>query len=789
MQAGKEIVICYASHVLQKPQRRYCTTRKELLAVVKFCRHFRHYLLGRRFVLRTDHNSLVWLMRFRHIEGQLARWLEELSTFDMEIVHRPGKKHANADGLSRMPDSLPECDCYQAGAAPESLPCGGCRYCVRAHQQWDRFDSDVDDVIPLASKTATPVVRKATIVSDQKTDTDVSALGPMAPTDQDIDNPYDPDATLPYYEGAPGSNWLSGYQPELIRAYQMEDPDLAPIMTWIEKDHTPTDSELRLHSPATRSLWLCRSFFQMFEGVLYYKFIDSQDRDLCLVVPARLKSEVLEHCHDSKVSGHLGQKKTVDKVRRSFLWYNLRRDCEEYVRSCATCNKNKKPHVRPKAPLEKFHAGYPMERVHLDILGPFNTSEDGNNYVLMMVDQFSKWVEMAALPNQSAQAIAEKFLVHFIVTFGCPLEVHTDQGRNFDGDLFRALCAALDIAKTRTTPYHPSSNGQVERFNTLVLSMIRCYIAKKNRKWDRDLPFLAMALHSMVNRQTGYTPNRIMLGRETIQPIHILLGIPQNGQSRMQPSSWVTRLVENMQKVHGFVRANLRTSQLRQKRDYDLRVVERKYNAGDLVYKIDSTSRVGQSRKLRSPWCGPFLVISSNPPLYRIKGRKGESVVHHDRLKRCDDRDIPTWLRRLRHEFFKDFSYEESLIEDIDETLLYCEDDPGLQQLFKVVSESSVDQRSSEPCVNSGTMISNPVEQVVGKNSQRPKASDPNIDFSFRVFDQNNQEMQPDCIDTSVSPNGNSFSDDEFIRGPKASTADRQKTRRGRVVMPPVRFR
>jgi hypothetical protein len=66
----------------------------------------------------------------------------------------------------------------------------------------------------------------------------------------------------------------------------------------------------------------------------------------------------------------------------------------------------------------------------------------------------------AAIPEQSALTIAEKFVVHFVVTFGCPLEVHTDQGRNFDGNLFKSLCTILEVAKTRTTPYHPSSNGQ-----------------------------------------------------------------------------------------------------------------------------------------------------------------------------------------------------------------------------------------------------------------------------------------------------------------------------------------
>ncbi len=90
VQDGVVKPICYASNTLLKTQRNYCTTRKELLSVVKFCRQFRHYLLGRRFLLRTDHNSLVWLTRFKDVQGQLARWLEELSQYDIEILHRSG---------------------------------------------------------------------------------------------------------------------------------------------------------------------------------------------------------------------------------------------------------------------------------------------------------------------------------------------------------------------------------------------------------------------------------------------------------------------------------------------------------------------------------------------------------------------------------------------------------------------------------------------------------------------------------------------------------------------------
>ena len=100
VQNGQKVVISYASNILMHEQKRWCTTQKELLAVVKFIQQFCHYLLGHRFLLKTDHNCLVWLMSFKNPEGQLARWLEELSQFDFQIVHRQGKKHGNADGLS-----------------------------------------------------------------------------------------------------------------------------------------------------------------------------------------------------------------------------------------------------------------------------------------------------------------------------------------------------------------------------------------------------------------------------------------------------------------------------------------------------------------------------------------------------------------------------------------------------------------------------------------------------------------------------------------------------------------
>ncbi|KAI3369919.1 hypothetical protein L3Q82_024431 [Scortum barcoo] len=155
-QWGEERVISYASSHLTPAQQRYCVTRRELLAVVRFTRQFRHLLLGRKFLLRTDHNSLTWLFRFKHPEGQLARWFEELSQYDFEIEHRAGRQHANADTLSRCNTEGPtNCDCYQAGKEATELPCQGCSHCQRLHDQWVRFEEDVDDVVPLAIRQIT----------------------------------------------------------------------------------------------------------------------------------------------------------------------------------------------------------------------------------------------------------------------------------------------------------------------------------------------------------------------------------------------------------------------------------------------------------------------------------------------------------------------------------------------------------------------------------------------------------------------------------------------------------
>ena len=127
--------------------------------MVTFTRQFRHYLLCKPFLCRTNHNSLTWLTRFKDVEGQLARWLEELGQYYISIVYRSGVSHGNADGLSRIPDDLQRCECYRDGTRLEDLPCGGCAYCERTMKQWSRFEDKVDNVLSLATKMDVKVMK------------------------------------------------------------------------------------------------------------------------------------------------------------------------------------------------------------------------------------------------------------------------------------------------------------------------------------------------------------------------------------------------------------------------------------------------------------------------------------------------------------------------------------------------------------------------------------------------------------------------------------------------------
>lgn len=229
-QGGEERVLAYGSRRLSSTEQNYGTTRLELLAVVEFTYHFRQYLLGRPFIVWTDHSNLRWLTRLREPEGQLARWLEKLAEYDFQVLHRPGKHHQNADALSRRlcRDS---CPCM----VPEPNPIED--LCQDKGVQCNLTDNSTSEDC-ITKPPEQPLVG----VSDMSKADNHSHL---------LSHP-----TIRRVSESPQADLFSGWTHKQLRPAQMTDPDLAPVWKWIEEGRgRPTWTDLTHCSPATKAYW------------------------------------------------------------------------------------------------------------------------------------------------------------------------------------------------------------------------------------------------------------------------------------------------------------------------------------------------------------------------------------------------------------------------------------------------------------------------------------------------------------------------------------------------------
>ena len=176
--------------------------------------------------------------------------------------------------------------------------------------------------------------------------------------------------------------------------------------------------------------------------------------------------------------GHLGRLKTIEKVKARFHWFGLRNDIELYIQQCSVCQRVKDPFRQNKGELRNITSGYPLERTGIDIVGPLPKTEQGNAYIVVMIDYFTKFPFAYALKEISAETVANVLMDQVICMFGVPNSLHSDQGSNFESNVFQSLCSLVNMATTRTTPYASWSNGETERMNKTLMIMLKCMVNK-----------------------------------------------------------------------------------------------------------------------------------------------------------------------------------------------------------------------------------------------------------------------------------------------------------------------
>ena len=599
IQDNQERVIAYGSRSLNKSERQYCTTRKELLAIVNFIKHFRPYLIGKQFLVRSDHQPLKWIFKLQDPTGQTARWLELLAAYDFQVDYRPGKKHGNADGLSRKTCDPRDCSCNNED---DLLPCGPCKKCQKQMQSTDML---------MRVKTRQQCNEE--------------------PNHHEM--------------------WFDTYSREDLRAMQMQDEHIATVITWKEESSTrPIGRQVITTSGVTRNLWLLWDQLELHDGILYRKWITTDNTTLRFIVPRAKQDEILNALHDSIQSGHLGQKKTLARVQRRFYWYQMKESVFNWIQKCEVCQINKRPVKKARAPLGSMITGEPMDRIAIDYVGPLPVTTNGNRYILVLQDYFTKWAEAYAVPNTSAAICANTILNEFVARFGTPLHIHSDQGSSFESDLFQEFCKLLHVKKTRTSPRHPSGNGMVERLNSTLIRMIKSYLHGIEHNWDQNLGCVLGAYRSSVHESTQYTPNKLMLGREVRMPTDVIFG---KTPTKTCPTygEYVHIVSNELHTIHEHARKHLKKQSQYQQDRYNTNISQTPYEVGDIILQLNETRTHNKCQKLQNLWQGPYIITKKLSDLnfeIQINQKGSRKILHHDKLKRFYSEQLPKWVHKLQ---------------------------------------------------------------------------------------------------------------------------------------------
>ena len=587
--------IAYGSRLCNGAERNYNVTRRELLAVIFGLKTFRQYLLGRHFIIRTDHAALQWLKKTPSPIGQQARWVEQIEEFDYTIQHRPGAQHSNADAMSRRPDqnSLPVTD--EPGARPES-------------------ESDGDEAV---GGEPTAIVRAATVARLQSHE-------PL------------PDVTPP------------PNQTEELSMQQREDSELRDIYRLrTTREAKPSPAELIASGATTKAYAQQWDQLRVEKGVLFRHWVGPVEG--CsrqqVVLPQCRRQDVIREAHAGFSGGHFGLKKTLAQVQRRAYWVGWTADVRLYCLRCPECAKYHRGAAPKQGTLAEFRVGEPMERWGIDLTGPHPTSAGGHKYILTAIDYFSRWTEAFPIRNQEAATVAKVLVEQVFVRFGVPLQILSDQGPNFESGLFQEMCRLLGIDKVRTSPYQPRTNGMIERWHRTLNSMLGKVVGESQRDWHERLPYVMAAYRATEHSRTGFTPNYLFIGREARAPVDLTL--TTEVIEEQCPAEYVVRQRKQIQEAYDYVREFSGKMAIQQKRRYDLRVRERKFEVGDWVWYLYPRKRVGRSPKWASAYTGPYLVVRVLSSLtYQIQRsrRANMQVVHVDKLKKVQGETPEPWV-------------------------------------------------------------------------------------------------------------------------------------------------
>ena len=425
-----------------------------------------------------------------------------------------------------------------------------------------------------------------------------------------------------------------------IGKLQREDSELSPILQYLESGILPSDNE------QARKLTLQESNFDVVDGVLYFES-PANPGQWRIAVPEKLKLTLLKESHGGKFAGHFSEKKLYSTLRTKYWWKRMRADIRRYRRSCLVCASRKGPGHIKRPPLQPIPVGGPFHMVGVDVL-QLPMSMDGNQYAVVFMDHFTKWPEVFAVPNQTAETIARLLVEHVISRHGVPEQLLSDRGKNFLSSLVQEVCKLIGTKKINTSGYHPQCDGLVEKFNSTLISMLSKSVGKYGRDWNKHLPYLLFAYRVAVQESTKASPFYLLYGREPQVPTSDALAQPRTIY-QVDFTDYLSEMVANLSDAWALAHQNIEQAQTKQKLQYDKKSSASTLRVGDRVMVFFPSQVKGKAWKLARPYFGPYKVLSLTPTNAEVQlahDSESESIfVALDRVRRCyDEMSDEVWM-------------------------------------------------------------------------------------------------------------------------------------------------
>ncbi|CAF3637281.1 unnamed protein product [Rotaria sp. Silwood1] len=588
----KEHVIVYLSQNLNKVERKWSVTEQECWAIVWAIKKLRIYLYGTKFTVITDHHPLCWLNKHTSENEKLYRWSLVLQEYEFDIQHKSGLCHLDADCLSRCISSTDTPDDVNNDEHNEDT--------IPAHNEFrPSLISQNNAVQTRAQKAALDNASKPkSITSSKPQPTTTSTPQPTTPSPESNNS----SSTL-------GFNYLKIPQQQLL------DPFIQQRIHEI-KQH-PGDYPL----------------FVVEQGILY-KLIEIQPgrtKKKVPWVPQSMIKDLLFSAHTHPTSAHYGSDRTYYKLKNNYYWPNMLKDIKLYVKQCLLCARYNIPRQKPPGLLETPEPPSEIfDLIGVDFWGPtHDATSNGNRYIITCTDHLSKFVIAKAVPIASASEAA-KFLVEDVIfKYGhIPKHILTDQGSHFNNYLMQAITKDIGINHILSTPFHPQTNGTIERFNATIKAQL-CKLQDLNRTdWDQYLSPTIYAYNIGQHRTTKYDPYQLLYGKHPTLPF----AQPQPMLQFMRSNDYYNQFRKYRSFIIQQARRNIQQQQQLSKKRYDQHRQHIQYEIGQLVLAKPAV----RNNKMQAIFEGPYRATNVlGPVTYEIQLEHSDYVrqVHVNIMK------------------------------------------------------------------------------------------------------------------------------------------------------------